>query len=213
MFLERVKKKTRAQQVAEKQWNAYTHGVALVVAIPMTYFLLQRATSSLQYVSYSIFMCAMILSFATSTVFHTSMSRWREFFRKLDHSAIYILIIGAYAPMMLIAVGGTFGLTMFAIVFVLGMCGILLKMRYYARIQRISIQLYVALGWLMVIAIVPIYHHVHWQGMIWLAISAICFMSGVYFFKETKRLFSHTVWHVLVLLGSVAMYVCIYKYV
>lgn len=213
MFLERVKKKTRAQQIAEKQWNAYTHGIALVVAIPMTYFLLARATRSLEYISFAIFMGSMILSFATSTIFHTSMSSWREFFRKLDHSAIYMLIIGTYAPMMLVAVGGTFGMTMFVIVFILGMCGIVLKLRYYQHIQRISIQLYVALGWLMLIAIVPIYQHVHWQGLIWMAISAICFMSGVYFFKETKLLFSHTVWHILVLLGSMAMYMCIYLYV
>lgn len=213
MFLERVKRKTREQQIAEKQWNAYTHAVALIIAIPMTYFLLQKASQRVEYISYTLFMGSMILSFATSTIFHTSMSKWREFFRRLDHSAIYMLIVGTYAPMMLIAVGGKFGIVMFTLVFIFGLCGIFLKMRYYKRIQRISIRLYIALGWLMTVAIVPIYHHVHWQGMIWIAVSALCFMSGVYFFKETKLLFSHTVWHMLVLFGAVAMYICIYLYV
>lgn len=213
MFLQRVKRKTREQQIAEKQWNAYTHAIALVMTIPMTYFLLQKALSRVEYISYILFMGSMLLVFATSTIFHTSMSKWRGFFRRLDHSAIYMLIIGTYAPMMLIAVGGKFGIGMFTIVFILGVCGIFLKMCYYTSIQHISIRLYVALGWLMTVAIVQIYHHVHWQGIVWIGVSAFCFMSGVYFFKETKLLFSHTVWHVLVLFGAVAMYICVYLYV
>ncbi|MBM7698158.1 PAQR family membrane homeostasis protein TrhA [Kurthia huakuii] len=213
LFLERVKKKTREQQVAEKLWNTYTHAVALILTLPMAYFLLRQATTPVEWLSYSIFIGAMMLSFATSTIFHASYSKWRPLYRKLDHSAIYMLIIGTYAPMMLIAVGGTYGIVMFTIVCILGLSGIMLKLFYYDSIQRISIQLYVALGWLIVLAIVPIYHHIGWLGMIWLAVSALCFMSGVYFFKETKLLFSHTVWHVLVLLGSFAMYVCIYLYV
>jgi len=212
-FLERVKKKTREQQVAEKLWNAYSHAVALIITLPMAYFLLKQANTKIEWISYSIFMLSMMLSFATSTIFHASYSKWRELYRKLDHSAIYMLIIGTYAPMMLIAVGGTLGIVIFSIVCVLGTAGIILKLFYYKKIQRISIQLYVALGWLMMLAIIPIFHHIGWPGMFWLLLSAAFFMSGVYFFKETKLLFSHTVWHVLVLFGSFAMYVCIYLYV
>ena len=146
----------------EEIWNAITHGVGAVVSIPalvlLIVFAMQRG-SSWRVVTFTVFGVTMLLLYLCSTLLHSSFNnkRLQDVFEVLDHSAIYLLIAGTYTPFMLITVGGALGWTIFGIVWGMALFGIVFKIFFIKRFKLLSTLMYLAMGWLIVVALKTLY--------------------------------------------------------
>ena len=134
----------------EEFWNAMTHGVGAFLTIPATILLIEKALkngSNVELVSYIIFGISMFLLYLASTLYH-SLPTHKNFLKKMDHSSIFLLIAGTYTPVALIAIGGTTGWTLAGIEWGLALIGIVLKQFFVHRFKRISLLVYIGMGWL-----------------------------------------------------------------
>lgn len=195
----------------EEMWNAITHGLGCVLAIPATVFLILKAQTSLEMVSYIIFGVSMMLLFLCSMLYH-SVPVHKNFFKKLDHSAIFILIAGTYTPIALIGIGGSLGWTIFGIEWGLTLIGIILKQFFVHRFKRASLIVYIGMGWLVVFAYKPVYEAIGIGGFICLLIGGILYTAGTYFYKNDRIPYNHAIWHLFVLAGCAGMFFSIYLF-
>ncbi len=121
----------------------------------------------------------------------------------LDHGAIYLLIAGTYTPITLGVLRGGWGWAMLGAVWTLALAGLVFKAFAGARFHRLSTVLYLAMGWLAVIAIRPLWLHMAPAGLIWLLGGGVAYTLGVVFYVSHERLrYSHFIWHLFVLTGT-----------
>ena len=168
-----------------------------------------------------IFGTSLILLYSASTIYHTALAKDKviAFLRKLDHSMIYVLIAGSYAPFCLIALNGNLGYIIFSIVAIAALCGVLFKMVWFNSPRWLSTALYVVLGWVIVFAIVPLSSALGAAGLFWLIFGGAMYtIGGVIYalkpiFLESKHLGFHEIFHLFILTGSLAHFVSIYFYV
>ena len=199
----------------EEFWNAVTHGLGCVLAIPALILLIMKANgngSAVELTSYIIFGISMMLLFLSSTLYHT-VPVHKSFFKKLDHSAIFLLIAGTYTPVALIAIGGQLGWTIFGIEWVLTIIGIILKQFFVYRFKALSLLIYIGMGWLVIFAYKPVLAHIGKEGFFMLLVGGILYTSGTYFYKNKRIPYNHAIWHLFVLAGCVAMFLCVYLYI
>jgi hemolysin III len=141
--------------------------------------------------------------FVTSVFYHHERDLERKSrLRKLDHAAIYLLIAGTYTPLTL-ALERSWGLPMFAAIWTLAVLGIVAKSTVGFRYPKISVSLYLLMGWLVVVAIKPIFASLSGQQIAWLAAGGLAYTAGVPFYVWKSRRYTHAVWHLFVL-GGVA---------
>ncbi|MDV6377125.1 hemolysin III family protein [Sporosarcina sp. GW1-11] len=201
---------------SEERWNAITHAIGLLLSIPALVFLIlagvERGTS-VHVVSFTIFGASMVLLFLMSTLLHSMPEKVKSFFSILDHSAIYVLIAGTYTPFLLVTIQGALGWTLFGIVWGLTLFGILFKVFYIHRFEKLSLALYIFMGWLIVFAIKPLYEQLPTAGL-WLLITGGLFYTvGSVFYMWRRIPYNHAIWHLFVIAGSVAMYFSVLLYV
>ncbi|MEO4053211.1 hemolysin III family protein [Solibacillus sp. CAU 1738] len=199
----------------EEFWNALTHGIGAFLTIPATYLLVQKALetgSKTQLISYLIFGISMFCLFTASTLYH-SVPTHKSFFKKLDHSSIFLLIAGTYTPVALVAIGGKLGWTIFVIEWSLALIGIVLKQFFVYRFKKLSLLVYIGMGWLVVFAYEPVIQHFSSEGFLILLTGGILYTAGTFFYKNKKIPYNHAIWHVFVIGGSAAMFAAIYLYV
>ncbi|TRZ37822.1 hemolysin III family protein [Niallia circulans] len=203
--------------VKEEIANSITHGIGFLLSIPALVFLILYATETdnpWRIVSFTIFGATMVILYLCSTLLHsTTYSKLKDFFEILDHSAIYLLIAGTYTPFLLVAIRGPLGWTLFGIVWGLAVAGIVFKCYFVKKFIIASTILYVIMGWLIVSAIVPLFHAIGTQGAILLIIGGLFYTIGSIFYVLQKTPYFHAIWHVFVLAGSSFMYFCILFYV
>lgn len=198
----------------EELWNAITHGAGFVLAIPATWALVQKAQANgsvTELSSYLIFGIAMMLLYLSSTLYH-ALPIYKDFFKKMDHSAIFLLIAGTYAPISLIAVGGKLGWTILTIELILAAIGIVLKFYFVHRFKRASLIVYIAMGWLIIFAYKPLLAVIGVEGFLWLLAGGLSYTVGTYFYKNDNIPYNHAIWHLFVLAGSACMYVTVLVY-
>lgn len=196
----------RPQSLGEEIANSVSHGVTLLVALVALPFLISAAqtlkTASL--VGVSVFAATMVVLYLSSTLYHAlPRGRAKRVFLKLDHGAIYVFIAGSYTPFTLGVLGGAWGWTLFALVWSLAALGVTLKA--VDRLSRpwLSTTLYLLMGWLVVIAIVPLVERVQPAGLALLVAGGLSYSIGVVFFVLDSRLrYAHAVWHVFVAAGT-----------
>jgi hemolysin III len=135
----------------------------------------------------------------------------KGFFRMLDHAAIFILIAGTYTPFALGPLNGTFGWTMFALVWFLAFIGVLFKVFARFRFPYLSTALYIGMGWLAVFIIRPLATHVAPAGLAWLVAGGLAYTAGVLFYHCQRR-FAHFIWHLFVLAGTACHFVAVMCY-
>ena len=131
----------------------------------------------------------------------------------MDHSAIYLLIAGTYTPFTLVTLRGPWGWTLFGLIWGLAIAGIIFKIFFINRYNYLSIAIYLVMGWLVVIAVKPLFESLPTMGLVWLAIGGLSYSAGVIFYALDKKPFWHTIWHLFVLGGSVSHFFCIFWYV
>jgi hemolysin III len=200
----------------EELANALTHGFGLLLSIAGAVALVAVSIlhgTAWHIVSCSIYGFTLVLLYFSSTLYHAiSTPRLKRMFRLFDHSAVYLLIAGTYTPFTLVNLRGGWGWTLFGVVWVLTLAGITFK---YVALDRFhaSTVLYVLMGWLVVLGIKPVLTFVTLHGFLWLLGGGLFYTVGVFFFASKRIPYSHAIWHVFALCGSICHYWAVFFYV
>jgi hemolysin III len=193
-----------------------SHGVGVVAAVAASPFLVlgaARRGGALAIVGASIFAGSTVVLYLASTLYHAlSNNRAKRVFRIIDHSAIFLLIAGTYTPFALGALRGSVGWTLLGVVWGLAAVGITLKSVAGIRYPWLSTTLYLAMGWLALIAIRPLWAHVPIAGWLWLIAGGLAYTAGIAFYAAERVRYAHFVWHVFVLLGTVCHFFAVLWY-
>ncbi len=196
----------RPQSLGEEIANSVSHGVALLAAIVAVPFLIVASghLGAINVVGASVFAATMVLLYLTSTLYHAlPAGRAKRIFLKLDHGAIYVFIAGSYTPFALGVLGGPWGWTLFGLVWSLAVVGVTLKAFDRLTHPWLSTALYLVMGWLVLIAAVPLVEHVPLPGIALLVAGGLAYTAGVVFFMLDSRLrYAHAVWHSFVVAGT-----------
>lgn len=196
----------RPQTLGEEIANSVSHGVALLAALVAAPILIVAASPlrAANIVGASVFAATMVLLYLASTIYHAlPPGRAKRIFVKLDHGAIYLFIAGSYTPFALGALGGPWGWTLFGLVWGLAALGVTLKAFDRLSHPWLSTGLYLVMGWLVLIAAVPLVERVPSAGLALLVTGGLAYTVGVIFFVLDSHVrYAHAVWHVFVAAGS-----------
>jgi hemolysin III len=196
--------------------NAISHGIGLFLAIAGAAYLIHASTRGDAWVvaSCSVFSATLVLVYLFSTLYHSLVvTRARHVFQILDHSAIYLLIAGTYTPFTLVSLRGGVGWMLFGFVWALAAAGVVFKSLLIERFAVASAVVYLLQGWVIVLAIRPLYHAIGGHGLAWLVAGGVLYSLGIVFFALDRLRYFHMVWHLFVLAGSVAHYFAVLFYV
>lgn len=197
--------------------NATTHGLAALLSLVGTVFLIRKGVqinSWVSILSYLIYGLSMISLFTNSTLYHSfSFSKFRKLFQKLDHSSIYLLIAGTYTPYLMISIGGAFGYWMLFLIWSLAIAGIVFEILSLDKFPRLSTFMYLGLGWLGVIILYPLIKRIDLNGVVFLALGGLCYSFGTIFYSMKSNKWMHIIWHLFVVAGAALMFASIFIYV
>jgi hemolysin III len=207
----------RSQSLGEELANSLSHGIGLLLAIAAIPIMVVAAAShadAAQITGVSIFGATMVLAYLSSALYHAlPAGKAKRVMQLVDHAAIFLLIAGTYTPFTLGALWGAWGWSLFGVVWGLALMGIVLKTCVGTRYQNLSVGLYLAMGWLVLIAIRPLYLHVPAWGLFWLVVGGLAYTIGVIFFVlDEKVRYAHAIWHVFVLAGTCCHFVAVLWY-
>lgn len=203
--------------VRGERFNSITHLVGTVLALIGASALVTSAAQHADartITAVGVYGGMLVILYVSSTLYHSLVGVAKRVFHVFDHCTIYLLIAGTYTPFMLVTLRGPWGWTLFALVWTLALAGVLKDALLHGRFRWISIVLYMLMGWLVVVAIGPLRHALPAAGIAWLLVGGIAYTVGMIFFALSKRVrYTHGVWHLFVLGGSVCHYVAVYRYV
>jgi hemolysin III len=202
-----------ADTIREEIANALTHGVGATAALAggaVLVTLAARFGDGWQLVGATVFCICLLLLYVASTLYHAIQhpvvkARLKVF----DHCAIYLLIAGTYTPFTLIGLRGALGWWMFAAIWILALAGIVFKLFFTGRFKLLSTLIYVGMGWLVLAAIVPVFRALDGWTFGWLLAGGVCYTLGTVFYHRPSMRYSHAVWHMFVIAGSVCHYVSV----
>jgi hemolysin III len=201
----------------EEALNSITHGVGAVLSIAALGVLVTLASlhgGPRHVVTVSIYGCAMLLLYLASTCYHACRDRRkRHWFRVADHIAIYCLIAGTYTPFLLVSVRGAWGWSLFVVLWSLTLVGAILKLFFVHRFELASTIIYLAMGWIGVIAAKPFLHHLPIGAVELMVAGGLAYTVGVVFYLWEKLPFNHAIWHLFVMAGSACHFFGILYYV
>lgn len=194
--------------VIEEIFNILTHGLGLILSIIglIVLFNFENKNFSLEkIISLSIFGAVVIFSYSISTLYHSLIfTRAKKVFKILDHSSIFLLIAGTYTPFLLVSLNGKLGLTLFFLIWIFAILGILLKVFYMHKFKRLSLVFYLFMGWFILFGIKPLLEVLSIQAVVLLTLGGLSYTFGVVFYLLKKLPFNHAVWHIFVLSGSIS---------
>ena len=201
-----------------ERFNGYSHLAGALLAVAGTSVLVLLAAlrgDPWRIVSFSIYGATLCLLYISSTLYHSLRGRAKGVFRKLDHCAIYLIIAGTYTPFALVTLNGPWGWSIFGAIWGLAAAGIAQELWLKASGTRlVSLAIYLSMGWLALVALVPLTRALSWDGMAWLAAGGIAYTGGIVFYVYDERFRHwHGLWHLCVLAGSAAHYVAILRFV
>jgi hemolysin III len=204
----------RVQTPAEELANSLTHGLgAALGAAGLAWIVV--ATSLFgdprRIVAASVYGASLFALFLASTLYHAlPHPRAKRVFQVLDHAAIFLLIAGTYTPFSLVALRGAWGWSIFGVVWGIAAAGIAFEAAFIGRFPRLSTALYLALGWVGLVAAVPLVHALPLAGLAWLVAGGLAYTGGVVFFAWEKLPFHHTLWHLFVLAGAACHFAAVW---
>jgi hemolysin III len=206
----------RLQSNKEEIANGVSHGIAFVGCLIATPFLLSSAArpgDAWNVAGTAVFAGAMVLMYLSSALYHfLPENRTKRVLRVLDHIAIFFLIAGTYTPFTLGVLRGAWGWTLFSIVWGLAVLGVTLKIKGALWHPLISTGLYLAMGWLIVVAIRPLWLKVPLSGILLLLAGGIAYTGGVAFYAAEHIRYSHFVWHLFVVTGTTCHFFAVLWY-
>lgn len=198
---------------AEELANSLTHGAGLMLSMAGFMVLVVLAAmrgSAWRVVSCAVYCSTLICLYTASTLYHSMRARrLKRLLRICDHSAIYLLIAGTYTPFLLVNLRGSWGWSLFAVIWGLAMAGILFKVWFVEHFSVLSTAVYLLMGWLALIAVKPMLLSVPHSGLLWLLVGGVLYTVGVVFYAWKKVPYNHAIWHGFVLAGSACHYVAV----
>jgi hemolysin III len=206
----------RPQSLGEEIANSISHGLGLAAALAAAPVLVIAAAARgdlAWLVGSSVFAATMVLLYLASTLYHAMPhSKAKRIFKVLDHAAIYLLIAGTYTPFTLGVLRGAWGWTLFGLIWGLAITGVVLKLAGGLRHPWLSTGLYIAMGWLVLVAIKPLWEALPGWGMFWLVAGGVAYTGGVAFYAADHKPYAHFVWHLFVVAGTACHFVAILLY-
>ncbi len=197
--------------------HSVTHGIgALLSVVGLTILVIYSSMygDTWHIISSSIYGVTLITLYTSSTLYHAiTVPNVKRFLQKLDHAAIFLLIAGTYTPFTLVNLRGGWGWTLFGIVWSIAIAGMIMELIVKQRYKRVSLGLYLGLGWIVMIAIDPMITHVEAGGLILLLIGGLFYSLGVIFYVWKTLLYHHAIWHLFVLTGSACHFFAVFFYV
>lgn len=206
-------KYTRAEEIM----NAVTHGIGIALSIAGLVILVVFAAlygDAWKVVASSIYGASMIVLYTASTLYHSfSKTKAAKKLNMFDHISIYYLIAGSYTPFMLVNLRGAWGWSIFGVIWACAITGTILKIIYGHNFRKVSTIIYLAMGWMILIAIYPFVKNVELGGVIYLALGGLAYSFGVIFYKWKSLPFNHAIWHLFVLAGTILQFFAVLFYV
>src|SRR5438128_1620168 len=200
-----------------ERFNSITHLVGSVLALIATAVAITLAATHADartIAAVTIYGGMLVVLYLSSTLYHSLRGPAKKVFHVFDHTSIYLLIAGTYTPFTLVTLRGAWGWWLFAIVWSLASAGVLKDVFLHGRFRVISVTLYVLMGWLIVIAFAPLKRALPAAGIAWLIAGGILYTMGIAFYAMSKHVaYSHGVWHLIAMGGSVCHYVAVLRYV
>ena len=197
--------------------NMWTHLTAFIIGLIAFHALMRKsfATDNTTIITAAgIYGLCVLFTFLASTLYHAvTEPRLKEIFHLMDHLLIYLMIAGTYTPFALILLPGFWGHVLFVTIWGLAIFGIIFKIFMLGKMRLLSTILYLFMGWIGVIAIVPIMSALPHAGVMWMLGGGIIYTLGVLFFMLESVPFAHTIWHLFVILGAAFQFICIYNYI
>jgi hemolysin III len=194
------------ETLAEEIANAITHGIGAALAVAGLVVLLILASlhgGALEIVSLAIYGITLVLTYVSSTLLHAARTpRFKHACNLLDHASIYLLIAGTYTPFLLLGLRGAWGWALFAVIWALAIAGVVLRLTWRRYGRRVAVPLYLGMGWLILVAIGPVWSSLGGAAVGWIAGGGIAYTVGVAFYVWDRLPFNHMIWHLFVLAGS-----------
>ncbi len=206
----------RPQTVDEEIANSISHGfgfIGTLVLTPVLIIFAARDGNATSIVAASVFGATMILTYLMSTLYHALPNgRAKRVFNILDHSSIFGLIAGTYTPFTLVVLSGGWGWSMFGLIWGLALAGIIYKAVSKKKRPILSTSIYVAMSWLLLIAIKPLWNELPSEGFLYLGLGGLSYMLGVLFYTARGLNYSHFIWHFFVLGGTTLHFIAVFKF-
>ncbi len=200
-----------------ERFNVYSHlaGTALALTGATVLIVLGALRADpWKTVSFAVYGATLILLYGISTLYHSTRGRAKEVFRKLDHCAIYLLIAGTYTPFTLVTLRGPWGWSIFGVVWGLALLGVVQEFFLGKGARLLSLVIYVTMGWVALVAVVPLIDALGFAGFAWVAAGGVVYTAGIVFYLFDERFRHwHGIWHLFVVAGSVVHYLAILLYV
>jgi len=205
----------------EELANALSHLAGTLLAITGLVLLVVKSVqlgTGWHIVSSAIFGASMVILYFSSTMTHwLNPGKAKEVFFTLDQVAIFLLIAGTYTPLTLVALHGHFGWVLFGLEWGLAAIGIGIKLanqtKFNKGVNMFYILLYAAMGWMVLVAIVPTFRNVPLMGVLWILIGGLLYTIGIFFYRKARFRYHHLVWHLLVIAGTASHFFGIYFYI
>lgn len=202
--------------LGEEIANSITHGIGAGLSVAGLVALIVLATlygDVWRIVSFSVYGATLIILYLASTLYHSFRNRKvKKVFKIIDHSTIFLLIAGTYTPFLLVSMRGALGWTLFGIIWGFASLGIVFKSLFIDRYRKLSVLIYIMMGWLCVVAIKQMLVSIPLGGLIGLTAGGVLYTVGVVFYAWRKLKYSHAIWHLFVLGGSICHYFSIFFY-
>lgn len=201
----------------EELLHTITHAVGAILSLAGLLLMLnlpsvqQNTTYLMSSVIYGL---SLVLMYSSSTLYHASKNIVvKNWFRQLDHAAIFVLIAGTYTPFTLISLRHDWGLTLFCIIWAIAVIGVAIELGSKLKYKKLSLALYLGMGWLVIFAIKPILNNVAIEAIWLLLAGGLSYSIGVIFYVAKKLYMHHVIWHLFVLAGSFFHFLAILIYV
>ena len=201
-----------------EKFNTYTHMAGALLALIGAVALVVLGAFSgdvWKIVSFTIYGTTLVLLYSFSTLYHNAaQGRFKAFMQKVDHMSIYLLIAGSYTPFTLVSLRGPWGWSLFGVVWGLALLGMVQELWLTKKTRRLSMVIYILMGWVALVAVVPLINVLSWAGFLWVAAGGLAYTIGIIFFLNDEKFpHWHGIWHLFVITGSALHYCAIVLYV
>ena len=209
-------KPVKLYSIGEEIMNGVTHGIGVGLSIAGLTLLVVLASlygNIYQIVSFSIYGASLIILYLASTLYHSFQApQVKRVFKVIDHASIYLLIAGTYTPFLLLGIRGVWGWVLLGLIWGLALLGVGFKTLFIHRFEKLSVLTYILMGWLSVMIIRELLVNVPVGALIWLAAGGLFYTVGVIFYASKRIPYTHGIWHLFVLGGSICHYFAVLLY-
>jgi len=201
----------------EEKINVVSHAIGIALSVIALVLLLLKSITEGTFwhvLSFTVFGVSLIVLYTASTLYHAAKDEnRRKILNVFDHASIYVLIAGTYTPYTLVTLHGNIGWWIFGLNWFLALTGIILKLFFIGKYDKLSTLMYVLMGWVVILAVKPLVQNLGIEGALWLLAGGILYTIGAVLYSIRSIKYNHAIFHFFVLLGSFAHFISIYYYV